>query len=461
MNRKSGTLRRRGRIAQAQFVLRQPGAVPIAAPHGAMPFAAGPVRIPVPEFPQTGGRSFVHIACLALVWLAIATSGIVFSEPAPTDALAIGLVILLPVVGLVAISPMLAGYLALWLMTSASGFLAAAMAPDIGDPTKFTAVSTYLYISSFVFAAFVGRNAAAHAQLIFKAWSVAALVAAAAGVVGYFELVPGAYDMFTRFGRATGTFKDPNVFGPFIVAPFLYALHVAIERPWHRIVLPLAVAGLLALGVFLSFSRGAWFNLALALVIYGWLSFVTTTSEARRKRIAQLIAAGALLVAIVVLGALQNERIVSLLGERASLTQSYDVGPEGRFGGQQKAIGLILENPLGIGATVFASVYHHEEVHNVYLSMMLNAGWLGGAVFLLMILLTIVLGLRHAFHGSRSAARVQPLFLIAYAAFLANALEGFIIDLDHWRHVYLLMALVWGMMSADSRLPRGSQAGQV
>jgi len=41
----------------------------------------------------------------------------------------------------------------------------------------------------------------------------------------------------------------------------------------------------------------------------------------------------------------------------------------------------------------------------------------------------------------------QPLFLIVYAAFISNALEGVIIDSDHWRHFYLLAAMVWGMMS--------------
>ena len=93
--------------------------------------------------------------------------------------------------------------------------------------------------------------------------------------------------------------------------------------------------------------------------------------------------------------------------------------------------------------------------------MMLNAGWLGGALFVLMIVLTIVLGLRHAFVASRSALLTQPLFLVAYAAFLANALEGFIIDLDHWRHVYLLMALVWGLMSAELRQSYTGNARQI
>ena len=280
------------------------------------------------------------------------------------------------------------------------------------------------------------------------------MLASVAALIGYFEVVPGAYDLFTRFGRATGSFKDPNVFGPFLVPPFLYMLHIAINRPWRRIAVPLAVAGFFALAVFLSFSRGAWLNLMLALAVYGWMAYVTSDSPSRRARIVHLIAAGLVMVCIVVVGALQNERIVSLLAERASVTQSYDVGPEGRFGGQAKAVGLILENPLGIGATVFADHYHAEEVHNVYLSMLLNNGWLGGGLYLLMTVLTLVLGLRYAL----GRLRPHPLFTVAYAAFAANALEGLIIDIDHWRHVYLLMAIVWGTM-AVKRTPTKPERG--
>lgn len=386
----------------------------------------------------------VHRAALALVWLSVAVSGIVFTEPAPTDALAIGLVVLLPAIGLVAISPLLILYLSLWLIAAGAAFLAAAMAPDISPPAMFTLVSLYLYVASFVMAAFVARSPSAHADLVFRAWVVAGLGAAATAIAGYFELFAGAYDLFTRFGRATGTFKDPNVYGPFLVAPFLYTLHLAIDRPLSRIALPLAISAILALGLFLSFSRGAWFNLALALLLYAGLAYITAGGTGRRRRIVQLIATGAILAAIMVAAALQSDRVVDLLAERATLTQSYDVGPEGRFGGQEKALALIGDNPLGIGATVFSGKHHPEEVHNVYLSMMLNAGWLGGAIYLLLTLLTITLGLAHALRFGGQ----QPLFLVAYAAFVANAFEGLIIDIDHWRHVYLLMAIVWGAMSA-------------
>src|SRR5205823_5332936 len=143
----------------------------------------------------------------------------------------------------------------------------------------------------------------------------------------------------------------------------------------------------------------------------------------------------------VVLVALQLDGVANLFGERAALTQSYDEGPEGRFGGQEKAARLIVEHPMGIGAQQFAPHHHHEEPHNVYLAMLLNAGWLGGLIFLGLIGSTGVLGLRHAL--VRGAA--QPLFLVVYACFVANAVEGAIIDIDHWRHFYLLMAMVWGL----------------
>jgi len=51
---------------------------------------------------------------------------------------------------------------------------------------------------------------------------------------------------------------------------------------------------------------------------------------------------------------------------------------------------LIVSNPFGIGALEFSKLYHTEEVHNVYLSMFLNAGWIGGFGYLAIVLMTII-----------------------------------------------------------------------
>jgi len=78
--------------------------------------------------------------------------------------------------------------------------------------------------------------------------------------------------------------------------------------------------------------------------------------------------------------------------------------------------------------------------------MMLNAGWLGGLTYAMMVILTLAVGANHL--TQPNAAR--PLFLIAYAAFVATALEGIIIDSDHWRSFYVLMAMVWGLAASPS-----------
>lgn len=399
------------------------------------------------EIPRVGGLK--HLA-LCLVWATFATSGFVFSEPAPVDALMLMLVFLLPLAGLVTLTPALTVYLSLWLIAAAAGLIAATTSLDLTRSLTHTGVTIYLYVASFVIAAFIASRPKAHTELVLGASFWAALAAAAAGIAGYFGLLPGADELFTRFGRASGTFKDPNVFGPFLVPAFLYALHMALGGKISRALLPLSAAGLLALAVFLSFSRGAWMNLAVSVVVYGYLAFVTARSEHQRHKIIALVVVSAVMIAAVGVVALQVDKVADLLNERASFTQSYDVGHEGRFGGQAKALDLILGNPLGIGALQFSPRFHHEEVHNVYLSIVLNSGWLGGGLYWIMVGLTLVLGGRHLLRASAT----QPLFLIAYAAFLANALEGAIIDSDHWRHFYLLMAIIWGLMSVKPERQR-------
>ena len=128
------------------------------------------------------------------------------------------------------------------------------------------------------------------------------------------------------------------------------------------------------------------------------------------------------------------------------MDQSYDSGPEGRFGGQQKARRLIVENPLGIGTHTFRERHHHEEPHNVFLSMFLNAGWLGGLLYTLVVVATAAIGLAGAFEKGP----LQIPRLIAASAFTAIGFEGLVIDSDHWRHFFLLMALVWGLADAGS-----------
>ncbi len=393
-------------------------------------------------------RSGVHMSALGLVWLAVASGAIVFTEPAPVDLLTIGLIFLLPIIGLVAIKPGLVVFLSIWLAAAAAAFASSAFSNDIARSSIHSGISVYLYLATFVFAAFVAKKPLGHTKFVLHAYQWAAFITAIAGVAGYFALVPGADELFTKFGRATGTFKDPNVYGPFLVPGLLYAVHQCLTRPLHRAAVPAAMVLFLGFALLLSFSRGAWINMAIAFAIYGYCSFISAPTDLQRLKMIAVGAAGAFVILGALVATTQIDTVGNLLEERAQLSQSYDEGPEGRFGGHEKAKRLILDNPFGIGAGTFTEVHHHEDVHNVYLSMFLNAGWLGGLLFILMCALTSVYGLRHAFKRTAS----QPLFIIALAAFIGNVVEGFVIDIDHWRHFYLLMALVWGLMIGDRRI---------
>jgi len=66
-------------------------------------------------------------------------------------------------------------------------------------------------------------------------------------------------------------------------------------------------------------------------------------------------------------------------------------------------------------------------------------------------MVTLVIGLRSAL----IAAPWQAYLIAAYAAFVGEAFEGFIVDTDHWRHFFLLLGLVWGLTAASLNLRKG------
>ncbi|HDL17259.1 MAG TPA: hypothetical protein ENH27_05405, partial [Rhizobiales bacterium] len=162
---------------------------------------------------------------LALTWLTLASSSVVFAEPAPYDALMIGLIALLPLLGLVTFSKGLILFLAAWLVIGATGLIAAGRSGMLDVSVRHTAITIFLSISAVLVAAFVRKNPERHTRIIVSGLLFASLLAVLTGAAGYFDMVPGANELFTKYGRMRGTFKDPNVFGPFIVPALLYCVH--------------------------------------------------------------------------------------------------------------------------------------------------------------------------------------------------------------------------------------------
>jgi O-antigen ligase len=122
------------------------------------------------------------------------------------------------------------------------------------------------------------------------------------------------------------------------------------------------------------------------------------------------------------------------------VVKNYD---NSRFYGQAKALGIVIDHPLGFGARNFViSGAFPEDVHNVYISMFLNAGWGGGLVYIYILLFTIIYGFKFCFADTPW----RGLYLVTYASFVGIVIEGIIVDSDHWRHFFALIGLLWGMM---------------
>jgi O-antigen ligase len=115
---------------------------------------------------------------------------------------------------------------------------------------------------------------------------------------------------------------------------------------------------------------------------------------------------------------------------------------------------MALENPLGIGPLVFGQLFG-EDTHDIWLKALLDYGWLGFASWAMLIGWTMAAGFRLLFRDRPW----QPYLLCAYVVFVGHVFLGTIIDTDHWRHVYLLLGMVWGCIALEYRYQRGLLPG--
>lgn len=151
-----------------------------------------------------------------LVTAGVFLSGFVISEPAPYEVFMAALIGLWAIVGL-RISRYIAPLVVLILLFNVGGMLSLTVLDDLSVGPMYIAVSLFLALSSIFFAAIVEAKPE-RLELIFRAWVASAIITSLLGILGYFHAFPGS-EAFTLYDRAKGAFQDPNVFGPFLVAP--------------------------------------------------------------------------------------------------------------------------------------------------------------------------------------------------------------------------------------------------
>lgn len=405
----------------------------------------GAAALPLPQAPAAALRERL---LLVVLYVTVLASSLAFIEPSPHDGL-MGVLAVACVIAGVRFERPLALLLILLLLWNVSGLIALFKVAGEEQTIQYAGTSIYLGIAALLFACLFTQNTMARLATLRSAYVLTAILTTLFGLAVYIGLLPGE-DMFMWVGRLRSTFKDPNVFGPFLILPALFLIEAMVIR---GVKLRQLVAMLILLaGLFFSYSRGAWANFGVSAIVL--LMLIVVTAPNRRARMRPIIigisATAGLALAVIALSSIESVR--NMLLERAQLIQSYDVGQGGRFELQELAIGVLAKYPFGVGPFEFSRLYGLQQ-HNVYLQAFLVYGWAGGVTYITMIAVTLFVGLRYALVRTPW----QFYLIAAYAAFVGIAFESFIIDSDHWRHFYLILGMVWGLSAATIKLMRGEQ----
>src|SRR5215468_7635935 len=193
----------------------------------------------------------------ALVWLVGASGAIVFIEPSPYELVTLLAATLFFATGLrlrLAFMPLLLLIVALNIGYSIS----AIPLLDQSDVFSWIATSWYMAFTVVFFAMVISEDTTARLDVLRRGLTVGGMIAALAGIAGYFNLVPGGHDLFAFYERARGTFKDPNVLGAFLILPALFALQSVVTAPFFKATRGAIAFGVMSLAILLAFSRAAW-----------------------------------------------------------------------------------------------------------------------------------------------------------------------------------------------------------
>jgi O-antigen ligase len=336
--------------------------------------------------------------------------------------------------------------LSVTLLVSAFLSLNLIAAIDALDPARavnYFAITLYLGVLGLWLASYVHTDR--RGRLVVVAYLAAAVVSGAAASLALFVHFPGSQSLVVG-PRAQGLFKDPNVFGPFLIPAALILMEETVAPRLLRLRLPvkLVFLAVLSFGVLFSFSRAAWLNFAVGTIV---LLFVLALRRGGVRQALSLLlvtlAAGAALFAVAA-----ATSSLDFLEQRASV-QAYDTQ---RFGAQRSGIELASEHPLGIGPGQFERVSASEiSAHSTFVRALAEEGVLGLLVVLALLLLTLGFAARNATASLGAYGIGSAALLGAWAGLLANS---FFVDTLHWRHLWVVAALIWAATALRIRYPR-------
>ncbi len=302
---------------------------------------------------------------------------------------------------------------------------------DIGRAVAFLPITVFLVVFAIWLTGYA--RSTFRVRSLVRAYVAAAVVSAALGSLALFVAIPGREVLAFQGERARAFFADPNVFGPFLVPAALILLEETLSPRLLRTnrLVKLVLLSVVSLGVLLSYSRAAWLNYAVGIVVM-LLVFALRRGGGRKAL---------LLLTVLFSATVFVSAAVELTGSRAYLEQrahfqSYDVE---RFGAQRSGLEFAEEYPLGIGPGQF-EVASPVAAHSTYIRVLAEEGVLGFVVVLALLLVTLLMASRNAIAGRDTYGLGSAALLGAWCGILA--MSAFV-DTLHFRMLWVVAALIW------------------
>lgn len=198
--------------------------------------------------------------------------------------------------------------------------------------------------------------------------------------------IPPLTDYFSVSGRLCGFFEYPNTYAVFALACELIVISREKYRIWDFVMLAVTVFGIL-----LSQSRTVF----VIFVISNLVLILVTKSK--KIKIITVSAAGAIALAAALYIAASGN--TAILGRFAGISLGSSTF-SGRLLYFRDALPLILKHPFGLGymgyyyvqRSVQTGVYSVMYVHNEFLQILLDIGWVPGLLFIAAVFKSIFLG---------------------------------------------------------------------
>lgn len=384
-----------------------------------------------------------------VVWLIFAFSFVVYFQPAPCDLLFFLAFPLFLFSGL-KITATIAPLILLLFIYNFSAFISYLPVSEDPEALWFVIPSIYMAVSAFFFASYLATDTEARFNRIRSGYIVGATIASTIGLLHYSNfngigtIILKMVSAETAWpDRASGFFKDPNVFSTYLVLPCAMLIQGFMLGTNKRPVLSAMSLLIIMAALVLAFSRGAWINILMSVALIAALTLVLSNSSTVRLRVLLCALVGLALITAMVALIMSQPNMREYFLSRLTLLKSYDKGETGRFGNQLNSIPLLINLPLGFGPYQFARIYGLAP-HNTFLNAFASCGWVGGFAYLTLSLCNIVVGARAVF--TKSPFQNQSILL--FACLLAVMFQGIQIDTEHWRHYYWIIGMMWGLFAA-------------